>query len=91
MGISIRNNQRGTLANEPLALSYDYGENSEEPNTFHFQERFKGEAGLLAHQAAPHFKAWEDFVGEWNPFSKPPVIHKFVMTPQLRARRRKPR
>jgi len=80
--VAIRNNQRGTLNKdlEPLALMYEYGEDPEKPNTWYFQERFRGEEGLRQHQAAPHFAAWEKFVQDYDPFSAPPEIKKFNLT-----------
>ena len=33
----IKANQQGTLANEPLAVLYQWGESTTEPDTFHFQ------------------------------------------------------
>jgi quinol monooxygenase YgiN len=44
----IANNQRGTLSAEPLALTYEYGEDAEAPNTFHFFEQYAGRAGFEA-------------------------------------------
>ena len=35
----IRNNQKGTLSTEPLALEYVWGESTDQPNTFHFYEK----------------------------------------------------
>ena len=69
----IRNNQKGTLSTEPLALEYTWGESTEEPNTFHFYEKYEGKAGFEAHQATPHFAAWEEFA-ETDPFTSPPVV-----------------
>ena len=32
----IRDNQKGTLSTEPLAVEYVWGEDVDQPNTFHF-------------------------------------------------------
>ena len=69
----IRNNQKGTLSTEPLALEYTWGEDTSEPNTFHFYEKYEGKAGFEAHQATPHFAKWEDFAAS-GPFTSPPVV-----------------
>lgn len=74
----IGNNQRGTLQNEPLAIEYIFGPDAEQPNTFHFHEKYKGDAGLAAHNAAPHFKEWEAFA-QTNPFTAPPEVYKFYL------------
>ena len=74
----IANNQAGTISNEPLAIEYNFGEDADEPNTFHFHEKYKGEEGLLAHQSAPHFQAWEEFA-KTNPFTKEPEVYKFII------------
>lgn len=71
-------NSAGTLANEPLNISYTWGESTTEKNTFHFQEQFKGEEGFLAHTNMPHFATWKVFAdAEDSPFWKPPVVFFF--------------
>lgn len=72
----IRQNKAGS-DNEPKCLQYTWGENGNEPNTFHFHERYVGEDGLSAHNDAPHFKVWEEFAGEGEPFGRDPVVQKF--------------
>jgi quinol monooxygenase YgiN len=76
----ILNNQRGTMNKdlEPLALEYSFGEDANEPNTFHFHEKYIGEEGIAAHNAAPHFLVWEEFAGT-DPFTAPPEVYKFVI------------
>ena len=71
----IENNKAGS-DREPLCLQYSWGESIEHPNTFHFHEQYVGEEGVEAHNAAPHFKVWEEFAGT-GPFSKPPTVQKF--------------
>mmetsp|Transcript_27926 Transcript_27926/g.54973 ORF Transcript_27926/g.54973 Transcript_27926/m.54973 type:complete len:142 (+) Transcript_27926:42-467(+) len=70
-------NQNGTLSTEPLCLQYTWGESTTQPNTFHFQEAYKGEDGFKAHTQTPHFKRWEE-VAKTEPFSKPPEVSFFV-------------
>eukprot|EP00549_Striatella_unipunctata_P003184 CAMPEP_0118682304 /NCGR_PEP_ID=MMETSP0800-20121206/5414_1 /TAXON_ID=210618 ORGANISM="Striatella unipunctata, Strain CCMP2910" /NCGR_SAMPLE_ID=MMETSP0800 /ASSEMBLY_ACC=CAM_ASM_000638 /LENGTH=104 /DNA_ID=CAMNT_0006578685 /DNA_START=159 /DNA_END=473 /DNA_ORIENTATION=- len=74
----ILNNQKGTQELEPLALEYTFGEDASEPNTFHFHEKYKGEEGVAAHNASPHFAVWEDFV-KTDPFTSPPEVYKYVI------------
>ena len=76
----ILNNQRGTLNKElePMALEYVFGEDDNEPNTFHFHEKYIGEEGIEAHKAAPHFAVWEDFV-QTDPFTASPEVYKFTI------------
>ena len=64
----IRDNQAGTLSTEPLAIEYVWGEDQSEPNTFHFFEKYEGRKGFEAHQATPHFAAWEEFASS-DPFT----------------------
>ena len=71
----IENNKQGS-DQEPACLQYSWGENIEKPNTFHFHEQYIGEEGVEAHNAAPHFKVWEDFANT-DPFAKPPLVQKF--------------
>jgi len=72
----IKNNQRGTLGTEPLAVVYTYGEEVDNPNTFYFHEKYKGKEGFEAHAAAPHFAAWEKFAAT-DPFTSPPEVFFF--------------
>ena len=69
----IRANQQGTLSTEPLALEYVWGEDTSEPNTFHFYEKYEGRGGFEAHTQTPHFEAWEAFAAT-APFTEPPVV-----------------
>lgn len=74
----IKQNQEGTLKNEPLVLVYDWGEDLKEPNTFHFQEQYQGEEGFIAHTQSSHFAHWKRFAEEGeSPFTKPPVLSFF--------------
>ena len=75
---TIAINAAGTLSNEPLNISYTWGESTTEKNTFHFQEQFKGEEGFQAHTNSPHFAIWKEFAdAEDSPFWKPPVVFFF--------------
>jgi quinol monooxygenase YgiN len=69
----IAANQHGTLSSEPLAVTYVYGEDEKEPNTFHFFEQYQGVEGFEAHTKTPHFAAWEEFAST-EPFTEPPVV-----------------
>ena len=73
----IKANQQGTLANEPLAVIYQWGESTTEPYTFHFQEAYRGKAGFDAHTDTPHFQAWEVFAGT-DPFTAEPEVLFFT-------------
>jgi quinol monooxygenase YgiN len=76
----IQQNQQGTLKNEPLAKLYVWGESTTEPNTFHFQEQYVGEAGFKAHTQSEHFKQWEKFANhDDSPFTKPPEVFLFEL------------
>lgn len=83
----IENNKAGTddKSKEPLALQYTYGESTAEENVFLFHEQYIGEnhgkEGFEAHQQAPHFISWEDFV-KTDPFVKPPEIEFFHVVEQ---------
>jgi quinol monooxygenase YgiN len=71
----IKQNQEGTKTKEPLAVLYTWGENTKEPNTFHFQEQYLGEEGFTAHTQSPHFAEWKKFADEGeSPFTKPPEV-----------------
>ena len=75
----IRANQKGTLATEPLAVTYAYGEDESTPDTWRFFEQYEGKAGFEAHTKTEHFAAWEAFASsEPSPFSAPPEVRFFV-------------
>ena len=69
----IRNNQKGTLSSEPMAIEYVWGEDTNEANTFHFYEKYEGRVGFEQHQSTAHFAAWEEFAST-DPFTSPPVV-----------------
>jgi quinol monooxygenase YgiN len=74
----LRQNQRGTLTTEPLALLYVWGEDIKDSNTFHLQEQYIGEEGFIAHTQSPHFAEWRKFAEDKNsPFSRPPLLVQF--------------
>lgn len=74
---SLRANRDATIGNEPLAVSYIFGEDENELNTFHLHEQYKGEEGFAAHKASEHFQVWKKFM-ETDPFTEPPEAYKFV-------------
>lgn len=69
----IRNNQDNTLASEPLAVTYLFGEDETTPNTFHFFEQYRGVEGFNAHTQTEHFAVWETFASS-EPFTAPPRV-----------------
>jgi quinol monooxygenase YgiN len=80
----IINNSRGANENEPLCLQYDWGEDCNEPNTFHFHEQYTGadggKEGFTVHTVADHFRKWEEFAAI-DPFTKPPLVAFFRTLP----------
>lgn len=78
---AIKVNEIGTLSSEPAAVSYKWGENTEIPNLFHFQEQFIGLSGFKAHQESSHFAVWKKFAevaGPESPFTRPPEVYTFT-------------
>lgn len=69
----IAANQTGTLNTEPLALKYNWGEDEQVTNVFHFHEQYKGREGFESHTKTPHFAAWEDFL-KTDPLREPPEV-----------------
>ncbi|MBX9609729.1 MAG: antibiotic biosynthesis monooxygenase [Gammaproteobacteria bacterium] len=55
---------REVNANEPGCLLYVLCR-AEEPDTYVFMERYKDEAAVEAHRAAPHFKEYGRKMGEF--------------------------
>ena len=49
------------------------GEDTEQPNTFHFYEKYEGRGGFEAHTQTEHFADWEVFAAT-DPFTEPPVV-----------------
>jgi (4S)-4-hydroxy-5-phosphonooxypentane-2,3-dione isomerase len=72
----IENNQNGSRGeDEPLCLQYDFGEDLERPNVFHFHEEYIGKEGFDAHTSSPHFAAWEKFaVRGSSVFTEDPIV-----------------
>ena len=76
--LAVKQNAIGTLTTEPLNRLYTWGESTTEPNTFHFQEQFVGEAGFEEHKKTAHFAVWLEFANDADsPFSKPPIFFSF--------------
>lgn len=50
----------GTRA-EPANLRFDLLQDEEDPLKYHFYSVYESAAGLDAHRATPHYKAWNDF------------------------------
>lgn len=73
----IKANRAGTLSNEPLAVTYLFGEDEKTPNTFHFFEQYEGRAGFEAHTKTPHFADWEVFA-QSDPFTSDPIVSFYV-------------
>ena len=73
----IRANQEGTLTSEALAVTYVYGEDEKESNTWRFFEQYLGREGFEAHRKTPHFADWELFAAT-EPFTAPPDVKFFV-------------
>ena len=52
---------------EPGCVSYDVGQDKEDPNLIHVYEVFVDEAAFKAHDQAPHNKEWLDTIKDWHP------------------------
>ena len=65
--------RQSTVAEEPLALMFTWGESAHVPNTFHFQEAYVGKAGYDAHVRTPHYHAWQSFVASGAMAAAPEV------------------
>jgi len=68
----IRANEHDTLALEPLAESYRWGEDVNVSNRFHFHEAYRGGLkGFLAHLNSDHIAQWNAFE-DTDPFTADP-------------------
>ena len=72
----ISANQLGTLTTEPLAVTYVYGEDETDSDTWRFFEQYAGKDGFDAHRRTPHFAKWEEFAST-DPFAAPPEVRFF--------------
>jgi (4S)-4-hydroxy-5-phosphonooxypentane-2,3-dione isomerase len=72
----IQNNQNGSRGeDEPLCLQYDFGEDLERPNVFHFHEEYIGKEGFDAHTSSTHFAVWEKFAARGDSvFTEDPIV-----------------
>ena len=73
---SILADQKGTLANEPLALAFLVGEAWATEGIFYLHEQYVGEEGFQAHKRAPHFAPWQRFVDS-EPFFEPLEVSSY--------------
>ena len=71
---ALRADQQGALADEPQAVSYLFGEDTETPNVFHMFEAYSGgRDGFTAHSKTPHYAKWAEFKAT-DPFSAPAKV-----------------
>ena len=69
---SILANEKDTMSLEPLARAYQWGEDLEVPNRFHFHEQYGGGfAGFQAHLDSEHIAQWNALVAT-DPFTAVP-------------------
>jgi autoinducer 2-degrading protein len=73
----IKANQLGTLATERNAITYVYGEDESETNTFRFFEQYVGRDGFVEHAMSSHFANWDIFANS-DPFTAEPEVKFFV-------------
>mmetsp|Transcript_23774 Transcript_23774/g.26024 ORF Transcript_23774/g.26024 Transcript_23774/m.26024 type:complete len:107 (+) Transcript_23774:101-421(+) len=74
----MKQNQEGAVKNEPLAILFDWGEDLNEPNTFHIQEQYRGQEGFVAHTQSTHFNIFKKFADDTNsPWTKPAGVFFF--------------
>lgn len=70
---AIKEDQKCTLKNEPLAMNFIIGQDTADENRYHLYERYVGKAGFDAHCASEHFAEWQKTV-ESGIFASDPVL-----------------
>ena len=76
---ALRADQAGALDTESACAAYLFGEDQNEPNTFHMFEAYTGgRAGFAEHSKTPHYTAWADFKAT-EPFAKPATVSYYTM------------
>ena len=76
---AMRGDQEGALTTEPACASYLFGEDANEPNTFHMYEAYAyGRAGFEAHAKSESYAAWSAFK-QTDPFSRPATVSYFTL------------
>ena len=65
---AIRGDQEGALTSEDRCVAYLFGEDADEPNTFHMFEQYVDRAGFEQHAKSPHYGKWSEFKAT-EPFS----------------------
>jgi quinol monooxygenase YgiN len=68
----IKDDQKGTMTNEPGALQFVFGEDIDTPNVFYLYEEYTSEDAFNIHNDMPHFAPWKAFC-ETDPFPEGPV------------------
>lgn len=70
---AMRVDQKGALTSEQACATYLFGEDANEPNTFHMFEQYIGREGFAEHAKSPHYGAWSEFKAT-EPFSRPATV-----------------
>ena len=65
--------QNGALDTEPDCFQYLFGEDEDEPNTFHMFEQYTSREGFSMHAKSDSYAAWSAFKAT-DPFSKPATV-----------------
>lgn len=71
--LALRADQAGALDSEPACVSYLFGEDENQPNTFHMFERYIGRHGFEEHAKSDHYAKWSEFKAS-EPFSAPATV-----------------
>lgn len=70
---AIKDDQKGTVRNERLAMNFLIGQDTSDENQFHLFERYVGKVGFEAHCASEHFAEWKKAVDSGIAVSDPVV------------------
>lgn len=75
---AIQADQRDTLANEPNVLQFVVGQCIDNKNLFCLHEQYKSATDLDYHESTQHFKTFQQYCTESNPFVEEPVVNKYL-------------
>ena len=70
---AMKVDQNGALDTEPDCFQYLFGEDEDEPNTFHMFEQYTSREGFSMHAKSDSYAAWSAFKAT-DPFSKPATV-----------------
>ena len=72
--VSMLEDARGSIENEPGCFRFDVLVDDKDPNTIYLYEVYRDQAAFDAHCQAPHFIQWRDLTKDWTVEPRTPMV-----------------